>query len=271
LRSLTVSVRPEDVEAVLDGLLPVAPRGVHELPGPTAVELLLYGEDDELAVAEELCAHEPLVQRLVAADAPGDWRDRRSQTHRPERIGERLLVRPSWMNASAESPGRVEIVLDETDAFGTGSHPTTHGCLEALERLAPGASLADLGCGSGVVAVAAALLGWARVLAVDVSPPSIEATRANASLNGVEIETLVRDLTREPSPDAETLVANVPLSIHSEIASRLPSVLPGSIIASGVPADDLGALLDVYAGRSFKPAAQRVLDGWAIVTFGKGD
>jgi ribosomal protein L11 methylase PrmA len=109
------------------------------------------------------------------------------------------------------------------------------------------------------------------VLAVDVSPTSIEATRANASLNEVEIEALVRDLTREPSPDAETLVANVPLSIHSEIASRLPSVLPGSIIASGVPADDLGALLDVYAGRSFKPAAQRVLDGWAIVTFGKGD
>ena len=183
MRSLTVSVRPEDVEAVLDRLVLIAPRGVHELPGDTTTDLLLYGEPDELAEAEELTAREPLVQSLTSADAPGDWRDRRSHTHRPQRIGEGLVVRPSWAAPAEDSPPRVEIVLDTADAFGTGSHPTTRGCLEAVEALAPGASLADLGCGSGVVAVAAALLGWGHVIAVDLNPASIEATRANAALN----------------------------------------------------------------------------------------
>jgi ribosomal protein L11 methyltransferase len=270
LRSLTVSVRPENVETVLDRLVLVAPRGVHELPGETTVELLLYGEDDELAEAEELSSREPLVQRLVTADAPGDWRARRAHTHRPQRIGERLVVRPAWAPPSDDSPPRVEIVLDTEDAFGTGSHPTTRGCLEAVEALAPGASLADLGSGSGVVAVAAALLGWGRVVAVDINPASIEATRANAALNAVEIDALVLDLAREPPPAAQTLVANVPLPIHAEIASHLAGVLPRSLIASGVPADGLDALLDAYAGLSLEPARRRVLDGWAVVTFGEG-
>jgi ribosomal protein L11 methyltransferase len=268
LRSLIVSVRPENAEEVLDGLLLIAPRGVHELPGATSVELLLYGEEGELAEAEQFSAHEPLVQRLVTADAPIDWRDRRSHTHRAQRIGDRLVVRPSWAPPTDESPPRVEIVLDDGDAFGTGSHPTTRGCLEALEALAPGASLADLGCGSGLVAVAAALLGWGRVVAVDVNPASIEATRANAALNGVEVDALVLDLASEPPPAAQTLVANVPLPIHAEIVSRLPGAAPRSIIASGVPADGLDALLDAYAGAALEPVTRRVVDGWAVVTFG---
>jgi ribosomal protein L11 methyltransferase len=269
LRSLTVSVRPEDVEAVLDRLMLVAPRGVHELPGEPTVELLLYGEDDELTEAEELTAREPLVQTLVTADAPGDWRDRRAHTHRSQRIGERLVVRPSWAPRSDDSPPRVEVVLETGDAFGTGSHPTTRACLEAVESLAPGPSLADLGCGSGVVAVAAALLGWGGVIAVDLNQASIEATRANAALNGVEVDALLLDLADEPPPPAQLLVANVPLAVHAAIAAHLPSDLPHSIIASGVPADGLDALLDAYAGLTLEPRDRRVIDGWAVVSFGE--
>jgi ribosomal protein L11 methyltransferase len=270
LRSLTVSVRPQDVEAVLDGLILVAPRGVHELPNARGVELLLYGEGDELTEAEELAAHEPLVRKIATAEAPDDWRARRSRTHSPQHIGEHLSVRPSWLSASDEAPPRVEIVLDDRAAFGTGSHPTTRACLEALERITPGAFLADLGCGSGVVAVAAALLGWGRVVAVDVNPASVEATRVNAQLNNVEIETRVLDLTRESPPAAQVVVANVPLSIHAEIVARLGSAPPHVVIASGVPAVDLDALHEAYSGLPLEAVRTRVLDGWAAVTFGEG-
>jgi ribosomal protein L11 methyltransferase len=197
-----------------------------------------------------------------------DWVRATQAQFAPLQIHDRLWIVPSW--CESPDPSAINVTLDPGLAFGTGSHPTTRGCLEALERLTPGASLADLGSGSGVIAVAAALLGWARVLAVDVSPPSIEATRANASLNGVEIEALVLDLTQDPPPSAETLVANVPLPIHSEIVSRLADVQPRSIIASGVPAADSDALVDAYAGASL-PVRRRALDGWAIVTFGEND
>jgi ribosomal protein L11 methyltransferase len=271
LRSLTVSVAPQDVEAVLDRLLLLAPRGVHELPGNPLAELLLYGEGEELAEAEEFAAGERLIERAVTADAPDDWRERRSYTHRPQQIGDRLLVRPAWATPASSdgSPARIEVVLASADAFGTGSHPTTRGCLEALESVAPGASLADLGCGSGVVAVAAALLGWSRVIAVDVSAASIEATRSNAALNSVELEALVLDLTREPPPTAQTLVANVPLSIHTEIASRIAGSATRAIIASGVPAERSAELLDAYAGLGLEPARCRALDGWAVAVFGE--
>jgi ribosomal protein L11 methyltransferase len=269
LRSLTVSVRPQDVEALLDRLLLVAPRGVHELQGERSVELLLYGEAGELAEAEAVAAREPLVRRLVSADAPGDWRDRRAATHRSQPIGERLVVRPSWAPRCADSPPRVEVVLEAGVAFGTGAHPTTRGCLEAVEALAPGASLADLGCGSGVVAVAAALLGWGRVVAVDVNPASVEATRANAVLNAVEVEALVLDLAEEPPPAAQMLVANVPLSVHGAIAPHLAATPPQSLIASGVPADEIDQLVDTYAGPSLAVVSRRVVDGWAVVVLGK--
>jgi ribosomal protein L11 methyltransferase len=268
LRSLTLTVRPEDAEAVLDRVLVAAPRGVHELPADPLAELLFYGEDDELTELERVAAGCAAVRGAEMAEAPDDWRERRARTYRPLRIGERLVVRPSWAPASEAFEGLVEVVLADEDAFGTGSHPTTRGCLAALAALAPGASLADLGCGTGVVAVAAALLGWRRVVAVDVDPSSLEATRANASRNGAEVEVVSLDLTRDPPPEAEALIANVPLGIHAEIARHLGASVPATIVASGVHPEEADQVIAAYARRGFAERDRLEVGGWAVVVVG---
>jgi ribosomal protein L11 methyltransferase len=269
LRSLRVRVRPEDVEPILDRLLPLAPRGAHELAEAEFAELLLYGEDDELAEAERVASASAEALAVETAAAPEDWRERRAQTYRPERIGARLLVRPSWA-APVDSPdGRIEVVLaDDDGAFGSGSHPTTRACLEVLEHLPPGGTLADLGCGSGVIAVTAVLLGWQRVVAVDADPGSLEATRANATRNAVELEAVELDLMRQDPPRADAYFANVPLPVHTAIGTRLTSAQPRTIVASGVPEEHTDELVGAYAGLGLEPVRRASIRGWVVVAFG---
>jgi hypothetical protein len=112
----------------------------------------------------------------------------------------------------------LDIVLEEGGAFGAGTHPTTRTCLELMLAMAPEGSFADLGCGSGVLAILAGLLGFSPLTAVDVQPASVEATRANAARAGVTIDTSVADLSREPAPPARSFVANVPPAVHAGIA-----------------------------------------------------
>jgi len=269
LRSLSVRVRPEELEAALDRLLPIAPRGVHELPGDGLTELRFYGAEDELAETARVAATCAQARDIAVAAAPGDWRDRRAETYRPERVGARLIIRPSWA-PPAPPGGLIEVVLADEAAFGTGSHPTTRACLETLQRLTPGASLADLGCGSGVLAVAAALLGWRRVIAVDAAPASLDATAANAARNGVEVEPLALDLTREDPPAAEAYVANVPLVVHAAIASRLAGAGPRTVIASGEPAARIDELLAAYTPLGLDPVRHARFEGWAVVVLGDG-
>lgn len=268
MRSLRVRVRPEDAEVVLDRLLPLAPRGAHELARDELAELRFYGEGDELVDVERVAAGCAEVSDLETAEAPEDWRERRAQTYRPERIGARLLVRPSWAAPVDPPDGRTEVVLADDGAFGSGSHPTTRACLEVLEHLTPGAALADLGCGSGVIAVTAALLGWQRVIAVDADPRSLEATRANATQNAVELEAVELDLMRQAPPRADAYFANVPLPVHTAIAARLTTAQPRTIVASGVPQEQMDELVGAYAGLGLEPVRRAAIRGWAVVAFG---
>lgn len=117
-----------------------------------------------------------------------DWAEAWKQFFKPVQIGEKFLIRPTWEPA-IPLEGRHEIVLDPGQAFGTGDHPTTRMCLAALEQSPiEGVDVADIGCGSGILSIGAALLGAQRVCAVDVDPLSIESTRTNADRNGVKIE-----------------------------------------------------------------------------------
>ncbi|MBS1709661.1 MAG: 50S ribosomal protein L11 methyltransferase [Armatimonadetes bacterium] len=123
--------------------------------------------------------------RLVPEE---DWAESWKQFFKPRRIGKHLVVRPSWEEFDS-TPEDVVIVLDPGQAFGTGDHPTTRGCLEILEEVgATGLEIADIGCGSGVLSVAAMLLGAKSAVAVDVDPPSVEATQENAARNGVQVD-----------------------------------------------------------------------------------
>ncbi len=120
--------------------------------------------------------------------AEENWAESWKQFFHPKRVGKRFFICPSWEKVSI-SPDQYLIVLDPGQAFGTGDHPTTRMCLELLETLdMQGKEIADIGCGSGILSIAAALLGAKSVVSVDVETSSVESTAENASRNNVKIE-----------------------------------------------------------------------------------
>ena len=126
-----------------------------------------------------------------------DWRESWKKHFGVQRIGRALVVKPSWTQYRLKG-GEIVIEIDPGMAFGTGQHPTTAMCLRALEELVrPGMRVLDLGCGSGILAIAAAKLGAARVLALDIDPNAVRAARENAAANGVEPAIDVREGTLE--------------------------------------------------------------------------
>jgi ribosomal protein L11 methyltransferase len=220
---LAVRCRPEQAEIVLAELTVLAPNGVEEERGPDYVEYAIYGGEGELPELGEIevAAGDGLVE-VVATEVPDDWADRWQDFHKPLLVGDRLWLRPSW-----EEPreGTVDVVVDPGRAFGTGAHPTTRLCLELLLELTEAGEahgpLTDLGTGSGVLAIAAAKLGWSPVRGYDHEKPAIEAAAANAAVNGVELELERRNL-REGLPDlAPTVVANMTAPVLSVVAEQL--------------------------------------------------
>ena len=220
---LAVRCAPDQADLVLAELTVLAPNGVEEERGPGYVEYAIYGGEGELPDLGEVeaAAGEGLVE-LVATEVPDDWADRWQDFHKPLLVGERLWLRPSW-----EPPreGTVDVVVDPGRAFGTGAHPTTRLCLEYLLELADAGQatgpLTDLGSGSGVLAIAAAKLGWSPVAGYDHEQAAIEAATANADANGVEIEFQRMNL-REQLPDlAPTVVANMTAPVLRALADQL--------------------------------------------------
>jgi ribosomal protein L11 methyltransferase len=222
---LAVRCQPELAEQVLAELTVLAPNGVEEERGPGYVEYAIYGGEGELPELGELeaAAGDGLVE-LVATQVPDDWADRWQDFHKPLLIGERLWLRPSW-----EPPrdGAIDLVVDPGRAFGTGAHPTTRLCLELMLELEQAGEatgpLTDLGTGSGVLAIAAAKLGWSPVTGYDHESASIEASTSNAAANGVNASFELLNL-RESLPGlAPTVVANMTAPVLKEVAAQLVS------------------------------------------------
>ena len=188
----------------------------------------------------------------ASAVAPG-WEDAWREFHHGVVVG-RCWVGPPWEEPPA---GTLPVVVDPGRAFGTGAHPTTRLALELLGELEPGALL-DVGCGSGVLAIAAAKLGFGPVVALDNDDAAVEATLANAVANGVEIDARVADALAEPIPAADVAVANVTLAVVERLAPRLEARL---FVASGYLEHDEPRL----DGRLRR--ARRTLDGWAADLF----
>ena len=191
---LAVRVERERAEIVLAELLELAPGGVEEVAiGSGVVEYAVYGSPGELPALPALTAAcgEALVE-VSTSEVADDWDQRWRSFHRPL-VLDGLAVRPPWEDAVG---AEVEIVIDPAQAFGTGAHATTRLCLEDDALAADGTWAAtgpflDLGCGSGVLAIAAARLGWDPVVALDYDPASVEATADNARVNGVSVSSVV--------------------------------------------------------------------------------
>jgi ribosomal protein L11 methyltransferase len=148
------------------------------------------------------------------------WEDAWREFHHGVVVG-RFWVGPPW----EEPPAGVEpIVIEPGRAFGTGAHPTTRLSLELLQEFEP-RSVLDIGCGSGVLSIAAAKLGFVPLTAIDVDEVAVEVTRANAERNGVSVAARRLDGLREPLPSAELAVANVALDVVEALLARLESRL----------------------------------------------
>ena len=143
----------------------------------------------------------------------------------PARPVGRLWIGPPWFE-----PEEIAVVIDPGRAFGTGAHGSTRAALELLGRLEPSAAL-DLGCGSGVLSVAAVRLGFGPLRAFDLDPLAVGATAENAARNGVEVEVSRADVLTDPLPSAPLWLANLELGLLRRLLER-PD-LPARIIASG--------------------------------------
>jgi ribosomal protein L11 methyltransferase len=267
---LAVRCSPEQAELVLAELTVLAPNGVEEERGEGYVEYAIYGGEGELPELGEVeaAAGDGLVE-VVATEVPDDWADRWQDFHKPLLVGERLWLRPSWEPPHSDSDV-IDLVVDPGRAFGTGAHPTTRMCLEFLLELeAAGEAhgpLADLGCGSGVLAIAASKLGWSPVHGYDHEQPAIEASTANAAANSVEI-TFERHNLREGLPQlAPTLVANLTAPILRVVAEQLgESGSPATLVVSGLLPGEMDGIATAFSRRGLAEVERRREGDWAAL------
>jgi ribosomal protein L11 methyltransferase len=258
---LAVRVQREHAEIVLAELMGFVPGGLEErdVDGDT-VEYVLYGAAGELPVLGEVqaAAGGALVD-VSTTELPDDWGENWRSFHTPVDV-RGLRVRPPWEPARE---GALDIVIDPGQAFGTGSHATTQLTLELLAELEPAGPLADWGCGSGVLAIAAAKLGWSPVLACDVEAESVEAARAGAEANGVSIEVSRCDL-RQGGPYAPTVLANLVRPLLLEVAANLQQV-PERLIISGLEGDEPAEVVPAFARHGLLEVARREGGGWSAI------
>ena len=260
---LALRASAEDAERVLGALIEVAPSGVEQVDGEGWVEFALYGAPGELPSFPEGPAEVGGARVEVRGEpVPDDWAERWKRFHVPVLVGGRLWVRPPW-EQEAVRPGVHEIVIDPGQAFGTGTHPTTRLCLELMLELEPSGSFADLGCGSGVLAIAAAKLGWSPVHAYDSDRAAVEATLRNARDNGVVLDGIERfDLRREAPPAAQTIAANLMRPLLMQLRQSMRE-MPRCFIASGLLEAEADEVAAAYAPLQER---RRLVDrGWAAL------
>lgn len=190
-----------------------------------------------------LATSPPYTQEAVAEQ---DWVRVTQAQFEPIRVSARLWIVPSWHDAP--DPEAMVLVLDPGMAFGTGSHPTTRLCLEWLERsVTPGLSVLDYGCGSGILAIAAARLGAAEVVGVDIDEQAVMASRSNAERNGVSAR--FQDSGRELNGQFDLVVANILANPLKVLAPAICGHVRrgGRLALSGILSEQTGDLIAAYA------------------------
>ena len=214
----------------------------------------------ELLTGAALPEHQ--IERIEDQDWERSWMD----NFQPMRFGRRLWIVPSWHEAP--QPEAVNLLLDPGLAFGTGTHPTTALCLEWLDgQDLAGCTVLDFGCGSGILAIAALLLGAERAIGTDIDPQALEASRDNAGRNGIVPERFPLYLPEQlPQQQADVVVANIPAGPLVQLAPRITSLVkPGGRLAlSGILAEQAEEVRIAYADAfELEPTAEK--DGWVRI------
>jgi ribosomal protein L11 methyltransferase len=208
-------------------------------------------DGDELELAAYVEGEAP--PDLEASDVEPGWEERWREFHRPVRVGP-FWIGPPW---ETPAPGAIALVIDPGRAFGTGAHATTRLCVELVAELEPG-SLLDVGTGSGVVAIAAAKLGFSPLLALDVDPAAVEAAERNARVNAVTLEAREADATTAVLPSVDVAVANIS---HALVETILPRLDARVVVTAGY------LERDEPRSSGYERRERRVLEGWAADVF----
>ena len=247
---MSVEVAAERVEPARAVMLELFPDGFEEVDRGGSTELVAYTDPG----GEERLWH--AFGGAAAVDVESGWEDRWRDFHRPVRVGP-LWVGPPW---ETPDPDAMAVVIDPGRAFGTGSHPTTRLCLELLLSLDERGSLLDVGCGSGVLSIAAARLGFAPVLAVDVEEAAVEATRTNAAANAVAVTAERLDALAATLEPVDVAVANIALAAVESVGARVDAswlVTSGYLVREAPTVD------------GYSQVGRRASGGWAADLFAR--
>jgi ribosomal protein L11 methyltransferase len=253
---LGIRVRAERAEVALAQLLPLLRGGAEERSVGGDVEYALYGPAGELPRVEQIrtLLGDALVD-VVSEPVQEGWERRWHEFLQPVRVGE-LVVRPPWVDGEPD-----DLVIDPDVFFGAGTHPTTQLCLRLLQELPAGGALCDWGAGTGVLAIAAARLGWEPVIAVEVDPGALETISVNAAANRAAVTTRWLNLAATPAPWAPTVTANLTRELLLDVAALLDRP-PRRLIASGMLVEEVDEVVAAFAMRE----RRRVTDaGWGAV------
>lgn len=266
-----LTVSEGDAELASLALFELGASGVEERSAATlnradaGAALTLVGsfasEAEAQAALDALAPRWPGRLVIVEGDA---WRDAWKDYFEPTRVGAQLVIKPSF-KPYAPQPGDVVLTLDPGGAFGTGTHETTRLLLEGLQRhLAQGMAVLDVGCGSGILAIACLLLGASRAVAHDVDDEAVRVSRENAELNGVaERLTLFHGaLAAVPAERFPLVLANIEARVLVPLAAEFAArVAPGGVlILGGVLAHERDRVLEAYA--ALEPIAVRAQGEW---------
>jgi ribosomal protein L11 methyltransferase len=272
---LALRCRVQQADTVLAELLEIAPSGVEEVGAPDGregvVEYAVYGAPGELPELGKLEAHagDALVE-VLTEEVPDDWDERWKRFYFPVLVAGRIYVRPPW-EQPAQRGGVEEVVIDPGGAFGTGTHPTTRMCLElmletpAKAGLRDSRSFCDLGCGSGVLGIAAAKLGFEPVLGVDADRAAIDESDRNGRANYVQLELRHMNLRSNPAPVAEVVAANLTAPLLTAVAEGWAAggERPGTLIASGLLREEADGIAAAFAAAGLAEQRRLVSGDWA--------
>ncbi len=275
--ALSVNAQDADADSVDEQALYGEPGTIPIVSAWTRTNLaILFNQGDDPLQLLTQVAHAlecEVPQFSVNTIDDQDWVQLTQAQYEPIPIGKRLTIAPSWH--TGHDANRIHIIVDPGLAFGTGSHPTTHLCLRWLEdHIQPHQRVIDYGCGSGILAIAAAKLGATDIIGIDIDPQAVIATESNAQINQVSIKA---QLASDPMPGAaDVVVANIlssPLKLLAPLLSHL--VKPGGwLVLSGVLERQIDEVSQAYLPAQNATANNQtglalqvfaVKDGWACL------
>ena len=235
---------------------------------PEVIIHALYAEASDVQTIQQLFAlSRPSLVTSLDVLPDKDWERAWMDDFKPQRFGKRFWICPTWL--TPPEPEAVNLMLDPGLAFGSGTHPTTALCVTWLEQAnLDNKDVIDYGCGSGILSLAALLLGAKTVHAVDIDEQALQATHNNAQTNNIPTEKLIISLPEALNAPVDLLIANILLEPLMALKERFSQLLTtdGLLVVSGLLTEQAPTLIEAYQS-TFTPVAQEQLNGWTLLVF----